>query len=513
MRPLRHTTPHRLCAAFLVVSSFCFALSQPLASAQQLMTDEVAGDTASVAASALPDRQAAEFSSARWDLVTTAAGTPTVFSTEVTATADIDELVVDVYLDGVLIDSQIDPDSIVVDLRNQDVDPISGTAISLVGREGAAEQCERIDGTVSFRNTSVLRSPHVPTTVAEALSVSVSGDDPIAVANIAAAAEREMVIPGATIDLDAAVELAVSTSGGDILVADVAGLSEQRSFAASTIAAPVDATLRTVQRSSVELGRTGGSAFISATGFSGRVGDVQFAGEINLTPLADGGGFAIEVNDRVVTSGEIDQNGQASFATTVNDWPRDAQVNVRLVLPEDRTPCSNPVSGFAGTANIELLPLATDFDDPNVRDFPQALLEATTVALWVDDDVPSQWVAVAAAAIQDTSVEPLRFSAAADPAAATLHLTSGTGAVSAVSGTLTLPLNEQVVTELSTDRFWNFGLEAEVVQTNIATQTDSVSVATEGLSTPRAGWIVIVAVAVAAVAVLLLFRRNSQEAP
>ena len=220
----------------------------------------------------------------------------------------------------------------------------------------------------------------------------------------------------------------------------------------------------------------------------------------------------MEVNGTVITSGLVDEEGRAAFAATVDEWPRDAQVAINLALREDREACSPGVVGFVGDASIELLPLPVSFGDPGVRDFPQRFLEEESIPLWIDEDVPSEWVAVAVAAIQDTSGPALYFHQAPESDSALVHLRSGSGEISVIDGTLTVPLNENAVEELSSDRFWDIGLDANGEE-EIQVAVESVSVAPPGFETPRAGWILTGAVAAAAIAILLLFRKNSHQAP
>ena len=179
----------------------------------------------------------------------------------------------------------------------------------------------------------MLRQPHSPSELSEAISVAITGDDPIAVANIAAAVERETIVPGATVALDAPVMISVLPVEDErFVMAEVAGLVDQRSLAIATVAPIVDNERRTIQKAELALQRTGGSTFVSSTGFGGRVQDVTLSGEIHSTPLAEGGGFAIEVNERVIASGNIDKNGFAAFEAAVEDWPRDADIHVLSLI-------------------------------------------------------------------------------------------------------------------------------------------------------------------------------------
>ena len=473
------------------------------------------GTSAGSFASPLTDQQAVESVPVSWSLFSTTEGAPLVFRADVIASADITELVVDIYVDGALVGSRNNPETVLVDLALYDTDPSGVTTVSLLGRESASVECVVLDGVISYRNVHVTREPRSPETLSEATLATVTGDDPIAVANMAAAVEREMLLPGATVTLDApvAIELVADDDPDDAaLQATVTGLTDQERFSVSAVTDTTEADLRIVQREEINLDRGGGSIFVSSTDFGGRVTNVEVSGEISSTPLAEAGGFAIEVNGTVITSGLVDEEGRASFTATVDEWPRDAQVEVSLALREDREACSPGVVGFVGDASIELLPLPVSFGDPGIRDFPQRFLEEESIPLWIDEDIPAEWVAVAVAAIQDTSGPTLYFHQAPEAASALIHLRSGSGEVSVIDETLTLPLNENSVEDLSSDRFWDVGLDANGEE-EIQVAVDSVSVAPPGFETPRAGWILTGAVAAAAIAILLLFRKNSHQAP
>ncbi len=487
-------------------SGSTFALAQGPSSD----ADDASQATPSIT-SALEEKQAIEGTAVTWEVYPTIDGAPTQFRADVTASADIKDLVVDIYVDGTLVDSVADPRTISVELTELEIESSETTLISLVGRESTAEECEWLDGIISYRDVHVWRQAHTPSSLADATLVTVTGDNPIDVANVAAAVERETLLPGATVGLMGPVTVSAEPEDGDDIETDIQGLPNQLAFTVTNTNTLVDPNLRTIQEAEIELTTSGGEAFISSTGFGGRVSDVEVAGEINSTPLAEGGGFAIQVNGEVVSSGALDENGQARFTATVADWPRDAQVEVLLALREDRQPCSPEAIGFVGTASLDFLPLAASFGDPDVRDFPQRFLEESSTALWVDDDVPTAWVGVTAAALQDTSVNPLRFHAADDKASADIRLVAGNEAPSVDNGVLIIPLSNETVNELSTERFWNIGLDGDTNQTRIA--AESVSIAQPGVETPKAGWIVTVAVAAAAAAILLLFRKNSHQAP
>lgn len=500
----------------LVVATISVALLALPAMAQTTEEDsstvmadsEPSDETASV----LADRQGPESVPAKWSLHATNEGVPALFRADVTASADISELVIDIFVDGSLVDSARNPDTIVVDLAKHS----SGegvTLVTLVGRESASTECVVLDGVVSFSNVRVSRKPTPTTNLNSATLATVTGEDPVAVANMAAAVEREMILPGASVTLDAPVTVEVlPEEEREVISAAVSGLDDQDSFSVSAVTESVQPDLRTIQRHEVDLDRSGGNIFVSSTDFGGRVSDVELSGEINSTPLAEGGGYAIEVNGTVVSSGALDSDGRASFETPVAEWPRDADVVVRLALREDREACSPGVVGFAGTADFEIRPFPADFGDPTVRDFPQRLLEDESVALWVEPNLASEWVGVAIAALQDTSGQPLYFHEAKSKADAVVRLTAGSAEVSVVGGGLNIPMNEQIVENFSVDRYWDIGLDAED-QIEVDVAAESVSVAPAGFETPRAGWFVTAAVAAAAVAIVLLFRKNSRHAP
>ena len=178
-----------------------------------------------------------------------------------------------------------------------------------------------------------------------------------------------------------------------------------------------------------------------------------------VTPQADAqSGFALRVNGEIVETGQVDENGQASFTVIVEEdsWPRDATVTLDLSLVESDTPC-NDERPFSGQIEVRAVPVGTPQATLTVADFPAVLLEGAP-ALFAGEGVSNYDVAAVSSALQATSAERLIFADAESADMANVVVERGSVAsVAVVDNALVVTLTDAAVDLFQEERFWVFG--------------------------------------------------------
>ena len=299
-----------------------------------------------------------ENSSIELTLEPTSDGQPVGLSADLVSSADLEDYVVDVYIDGILVSSEQHPSSIDVAFdASSDV-----RSVEVAVRDfGEAFTCETHSGSVQLQNLAITReaSTDDELTLLQESAWTVTADSAAEVANLAAIGTFASTAAGFAIAEESGTSVQV---GGDATFDTSEELWEELSGEPRVLPGTSE---RLVVNSTSELDSSGGSVFISESEFGGRVGSVRLEVDVLLTPQADAqSGFALRVNDEIVETGQVDSNGQASFNVTVDEasWPRDATVALDLSLVDTESPC-NDERPFSGQIDVCLL-----YTSPSPRD-------------------------------------------------------------------------------------------------------------------------------------------------
>lgn len=406
-------------------------------------------------------------------------GIPVQWSADVIASADLQQFVVDVYIDGVLRTSELEPNAVSVDLE-----PVAESRVVRIDvrQHGNALTCEHDSGAVQLQNIVVERvvDRTEPATLLDEPQWMVTADSPAEVANLAAigtygsAASSFSIVQsgGAMVEVGADAEFATA----EALWIDLTGGADGADGTDTSRLLPADGQ-RFVVTETAELTASGGSVFISESAFGGRVGSVRLVVDLLFTPISlENPSFAIRVDDEVVETGLVDFSGQDSFEVTVEEasWPRDANVAIELSHSAMAGPCDND-RAFSGQMTVTAVPLGTPASELTVGDFPAVLLEGDA-SIFAADGVSDYEVASVASALQATSDVRLTFTNAATADAAAIIVTQGSdGSIVSSGDQLVVTLNDETVDVLQAERFWVFDDDAVVNQAAVEIVPDAVA--------------------------------------
>ena len=371
---------------------------------------------------------------------------------DIVASADLEDFVVDIYVDDVLESSEQNPDSI--DVTFEPTTDVRNVQIS-VRDFGEAFTCQVDGGSVQLQNLVIAREAVAgdELTLLQESAWTVSADSPAEVANVAAIGTFASTAADFAIAEESGAAVQV---GGDAFFDTSEQLWQELSGEPRILPGSSE---RLVVNTTNELDTSGGSVFISESEFGGRVGSVRLEVDVLVTPQADAqSGFALRVNGEIVETGQVDENGQASFTVIVEEdsWPRDATVTLDLSLVESDTPC-NDERPFSGQIEVRAVPVGTPQATLTVADFPAVLLEGAP-ALFAGEGVSNYDVAAVSSALQATSAERLIFADAESADMANVVVERGSVAsVAVVDNALVVTLTDAAVDLFQEERFWVFG--------------------------------------------------------
>lgn len=396
-------------------------------------------------------------------------GWPDGVSAELVASADLDQIVVDVYLDDVLVSSETNPTSLDIAFEPS----LDDRVLRVEVREfGETATCEVDSGTLQLQNLEISRiRTEAEVSLLNEETWSISADDNATVANVAAIGTFGSLVDDFLIveDSSAVVEVGVGAA-----FESPEDLWEELSGQARSL--PADGERLVVQKTS-ELSLGGGSVFISESEFGGRVGSVRLEVDALMTPQASQeSGFALRLNGQIIESGSIDADGQATFDVTIDeqDWPRDATVSLDLSLVETESPC-NDTRPFSGQVEIAAVPIGLPDPELSISDFPAVLLESDP-AIYVSESSDHD-VAVVSAALQAVSSKRLVFEEATSRSEATVVIERAeVGEVFVDAGQLVFHLDDDLVETLQQERFWIYTDET------VGVELDTVEVTPEALA-------------------------------
>ena len=379
-------------------------------------------------------------------------GLPTAVVANIVASADLEQFVIDAYVDGILVSSEREPDALSLEFEPTREDRVVRIDVREFGETTA---CEVGTGSVQLQDIEIERVPD-----SEEISLldhdawTVGAPTAAEVANLAAVGTF-----GSTEDFRISEDAPVAVQVGP----------EETFTSAEELWDDLSGEPRVLPRAgerfviakTSELSSNGGSVFISESEFGGRVGSVALTGTVFLAPqAATESGFTVRVNDTIVDSGLIDADGQASFDVVIDgmDWPRDATLSLDLSLVETETPC-NDERPFSGQVEFSVVPVGTPAGALTVSDFPAVLLEGDA-GLFVGPDASDQDVAVVSSALQAAAAERIVFLDADRDAAAVVIQRGAAASVLVEGDQLVVTLTDELVELLQEERFWIFNDEA-----------------------------------------------------